>query len=322
MIKNKGVYLYGVCTEKSALLPIVTMSGAIAYCLSKANEERLAPTYIMVDNDLIYLISTSMDGLTFASVYEALYCLNINGEIDSIENDKLKSAITFLYDFMKSKRQPSIVPINASIGWKYCLGPSIGVKEIEYENTDDYTHVLRYDGNIKPTMIAPSEQYKNMLYYKDIISDTEVDGLSNLKLSVYNTYSKSEFEPLYPSINYASIKKIRSFDYSIVPDVKVSDYDSQIKLLNDVEYSWFNDGLSLFISPSLTATYLNKLDKETGKYESLDSIAYKVIQSYYKLNDDKKIRYILSLYNISNSWEYESEYNVDDYIYTITFEMK
>jgi hypothetical protein len=322
MIKNKGVYLYGVCVNKNVLTSIVNKSNILKYHLSNANDDRIAPTYIAVDNNLIYLISSSMDGLTFASVYEALYCLNIKGEIETISSEKLKSAITFLYDFMNSKVQPSIVPIDASIGWKYCMGPSIDVKEIEYSNTDEYTYVMRYDGKIKPTMIVPSEQYKNTLYYKDIISDTEVNGVSNLKRSVYNTYAKSKFEPLYPSINYASIKKIRSFDYSSVPEIKVSEYESPIRLINDVEYSWFNDGLSMFISPELSATYINRLDRTNGTYESLDTIVYKIIQSYYNLNDDKKIRYILSLYDITNSWEYASEYNVDDYIYSITFKMK
>jgi hypothetical protein len=321
-IKNKGMYLYGICADQSTFVSIYDKKSIIKYMLSQANENALTYTCMLLDNNIIYLVSPSMDGLTFASVYNNIYCLMTSNKFDSIGSEAIKSAILFLYDFLRSKRNASIIPINASIGWKYCLGPAVGVKEIEYCDNDDYTYVIRYDGKIKPTFIAPLDTHKNTIYYKDIISDTEVNGVSNLKQSIYNTYSKSYFEPIYPSINYTSIKKIQTYDYNAVPEVKVSEYESKINLINDVEYSWFNDGVSLFISPMLSVTYLNKLDKTTGKYESLDNIAYKIIQSYYKLNDDKKIRYILSMYDMSNSWEYASENNVDDYIYNITFKMK
>ena len=59
-----------------------------------------------------------------------------------------------------------------------------------------------------------------------------------------------------------------------------------------------------------------------GIYKPIETIIRECIQNYYDTTDEKRINYILSHYTVEYDWEYYSNTNVDDYVYTIIFKLK
>lgn len=271
---------------------------------------------VIIVDDLILLITTDWNKLTFAGLYDVLYNLPINAEhkldlaipeyIPYIEN---------LTTLMKSVVLPNIVVFNGTINWKYTQGPSKEVKEVEYYKDDEIDYVFRYDGNIKPTFTDNI----STIYYKDYLSDDRSNGLSALQKSIYAQYLYTGHEPVFPSINYSSCKKTKNYDWSNMGYINTSEYNN-IPLIRDVEYSWFNSGSSIYLIPEINFKYINKRQSDNS-YKDLSTIVRELLSEYYNASENV-LDFIISKYDIKNDWEYFSETNVDDYIYSITLTMK
>jgi hypothetical protein len=309
-IKDNPVYLINVLTD-STIMGVISGDASIKNKYNIINTDFVENNiYLLVNDNIIMLVSNSYDGLTFKNVFD---CLGSLYGITDYHNKKIINAISFLYEFMNSKVDPKIISISGSLNWMYVNGPSIDVKEIEYFKNDNFnTCIERYDGKIKPTFVDDT----GTIYYKDFIIDDAHD--LKLKKSLYAKYMCTGYDPLYSSINYYSIKKTNT-DNQTIPIVKTSNSIDAIDMINDIEYSWFNNSSTMYISDELNFTYINR--KINGEYESLDSIVYKLLKSYYKTNDDK-IKYIMSKYDVKNTWEYLSDDNIDDYMYNIKLTMK
>lgn len=302
-IKNKDVAILSIITDFNTLL---SLSGSSAFDKYKiSNESSKFITYLVKVRDNLILVSDNYDGLTFRNVYNMLKQIPLNN-----------ADIKFMLDFMNAKCDPKIVSICGALNWDYCSSPSCDSREIEYfKNDKEHNYVIRYDGKIKPTFIDGSS-LKNELYYKDIIKDDIT------QYSKYSKYSNSGFAPLYSSLNYYAINNVKSFDYSTVPYINVSAYNEKLKLIRSVEYSWFNSGSIMHISPELNFTYINRLNLETNRYDALNEIVYNLLRSYYKTDDEAVIKHIMSLYDIKNTWDYLNADNINDYVYDIHLTMK
>ena len=57
-------------------------------------------------------------------------------------------------------------------------------------------------------------------------------------------------------------------------------------------------------------------------YKTVDDIIIEYLQVYYNTNNISLIKYIKGLYNYTNDWEYYSNTNVDDYIYSVSLTLK
>lgn len=260
--------------------------------------------YAFENDGLIIFVSNNIDFLTYRSLYRILDNLNDNEYLE--DKPLLKDILTF----MDSVMSPHSVVFYNDIAYSRSISPrDIISKEVSYHKRNIFNYLLRYDGKIKPTFTDK----KSSLYYKDYGSE------SKLKSTAYIRYSKSELEPLYPSLDYCSIKKIDEWDYQTRPKIKVFGYDEKIEMLNEFEYTWFDDSKYMILNSELTLEYHQT--KENG-YEDIDDIVAKCIADYYSINDSNKIDYIKSLYEYKNTWEYASDNNIDDYKYSIRLTLK
>ena len=286
----------------------------ICFCLS-------SNTNIEDKSDFVLIISYNLDNLTFAGFKELLLNIctktyaygNTNYNIsieDTLGNnlDKLSKYLTSMLNLMISMQEPKLLTLN-TINWEYTSGPSNEIKEIEYfKNNSDIECMFRYDGNLKPTFVDNI----GTIYYKDFIDKQKI------KSSVFNLYINSGFEPIYPSIGYSACKKIIDANFEKLP-IYQNEYDLGF-LLNTIEYSWFNSGLILNLKPELSFIY-KTIDNNTDN-KNINNVIRDKIKAYYNTTNDSVLDYIISKYNIKYSWEYESNKDINNYIYTITLNMK
>jgi hypothetical protein len=90
-------------------------------------------------------------------------------------------------------------------------------------------------------------------------------------------------------------------------------------VFNDIEYSWFEDNVCLLLEDELK---FRKINTKQDGYKTLKEILVDCIKEYYEVTDKRLVDFIISKYDISSDWEYESIDNVDDYIYDITLTLK
>ena len=205
-----------------------------------------------IDN-LTLLISNSWNSLTFAGFYEMLYTLSLkNTNFNCTKYANIK-VLNELFTMMKSVQPVKLVLFDGTIEWKYVEGPSKDVKEVEYYKSNNKDYVLRYDGNIKPLFVKEP----NIIYYKDYVSDNRTYGKSKLQNSIYAKYINSGYEPVYSSIGYNACKSCMDYNWNEIPHVNISEHNIT-PLINSIEYSWFNNGAAIFITPEIKFTYTNK----------------------------------------------------------------
>lgn len=279
---------------------------------------------MLVKNDLVLFITLNWDDLTFASVSrlfknmskeDGKWYIKPSKDQKIFFRDSYQKILNALYQMVNSVIVPNIVVLNNNICWETVNGPSKSVQEVTYYKDGQIDYVFRYDGRLKPYFIADTD----ILYYKDYVSDNRENGQSKLQLSKYAQYAHSGFEPIYPSIYYASCKKLENYSRDTLPEVFISEH-GYTNLQIDYEYSWFNNSKSVFIIPELKFTYVNKKQAD-GTYKEVDTIVKELLKEYYNADGDL-LDFIVSRYEWKNNWEYFSDTNVDDYIYTINLMMK
>ena len=322
-----GIYLLGIKTTSKLFSAISnTYKDSIDWL-----DKNLGVLILDVDNDnddskkdkLMMLITYNWNYLTFATVHKILYTLNKhNWETTDAEGNTIKllrdnylQYIIQLYKMMRSVKTPSIISLGGNLEWEYVKGPNKEVKEVTYYKDGTTDYVFRYDGNIKPYFIKDTD----ILYYKDYLSDDRKEGLSTLQKSIYAKYAYSNFEPNYPSIGYSACKKVPDYNREDIPTIYISEHGN-IPLINTVEYSWFNNGISIYVLPELKFTYLNKKQND-GSYKSVKNIVIELLKDYYNV-EDKILDTIVDMYSIKSDWEYASDTNIDDYLYKIELTLK
>lgn len=303
----KNMYVL-VAHVKNSLLS--TIQNTYMNELSKISDN----LYVITKDDLLLLITANFDTVTFAKLYETLYNANKN-KWENI-NTMYTPLLQKLFNMMSTVQTPKIVLFNSGLKWEYTKGPNNAIKEISYIKDTDIDYVFRYDGNIKPYFIKDTD----ILYYKDYISDDRNDGKSNLQKSKYLKYMYSNYEPNYPSIDYCSYKILKNYDRVNLPEVPTSEHES-VKILPAYEYAWFNNGISLFLLPEITFKHLNKKN-EDNTYKNLIEIVREFLQSYYNVEDEELLNFIINLYEYESDWNYTSLINIDDYLYTIKLTLK
>ena len=127
------------------------------------------------------------------------------------------------------------------------------------------------------------------------------------------------YSPIYKSINYSTCNEIKNYNETDLPIVNISEH-GDIPLIHSCEYSWFNNGSSIFVLPELNFKYTNK-KRADGTYKLVKDIVNDLISEYYNASGEL-LDFLVSLYNYKSSWEYVSDTNIDDYLYTIELTLK
>lgn len=249
-------------------------------------------------SDMKYIIFSLVADRLDDNVYNSLTFGSIKKLIENHENQSL----SFLYNIMKNVVKIPLVVFKKSLYISKADGPALSSSEIMYyKNDDNYmNYVFRYDGNIRPTFIDIDSLYKNELYYKIIMTEDEI------KNSVYAEFNNSKYPPKYPSIDYYPF---RSVEYN---------YNSPDGILVDSEYKWFNNSNILYLTPSIQCSLKSEIDKN-GQYKKIEYLVKEYLKKYYKIDD---ISYIYDKYNWKSSYEYETQTNIENYIYNINLTLK
>ena len=296
--KGEPFYVYG----------IVTSSRNVGVFATSVNSKKLNSknsVYVNEKNNNILIVTDIADEFTFLNLFETLR-----------NTEDLSGNLLKFYDIMRSKISPSLIRFGGLLNWDIADGPTYDIDEIEYyKNDKEQDYVFRYDGSIKPTFISES---KYTIYYKDFVSDDRSNGKSNLQNSIYPQYINTGFEPLYPSINYCSIRKCADWKYNALPIVSVTENNEQP--LFKYDYSWFNHGKYLHLQYKIKFEHINR-PNDYGRYDTLDEIVYEYLKDMYGTDYDTT-KYIQSKYAVKNNWEYFSDRNVTDYVYKIELTLK
>ena len=284
-----GIYIVGLQTN----------NGILSAILETYNCENIFENmYLLQKDNLIILLSNDINNFTFNTFF------------NKIKTKKSPSNLVKIKTLMSNKIDPSIIVFNKSLNYTNTTIPLYKTSEIDYIKDDNaYNYVLRYDGKIKPSFTNTP----NILYYKDYISGDK------LKNSIYSDFKLLNYEPLYPSINYCSIKKINTWSYDECPVINVTEHNNPVSIYgNNYEYKWFNVSKCLILNKKLNFEYI----KTKGDNRNLDTIITEKIYEYYKLTNIDIANYIKSLYQIENDWEYLNDTTVDDYIYRVSMNLK
>ena len=305
-----GMYLIGMHVTED----IMTTISEIHYNFGLDSFDKLYNNlYILKKSNLMMLISTEADNLTFSLMKDIFFKCSLNN-FDGISVEGVKN-IKLLYELMCCKIDPEIVVFNSGLLWQPVESPSKESKEITYyKDTHSQNFVMRYDGKIKPTFTVNSnKKFVNAIYIKDYIS--------NIEKSKYSSYLNTKYEPLYPSINYFTINKLNKWSYDVCPNTHIKENNTKNLIYKNPEYSWFNNGIMIILVPEIRYSYINS-KQENGSYKDVKEIVKEYLHKFFDIEDFKTIDYILSRYNIINDWDYVSDKNVDDYKYNITLKLK
>ena len=304
---GRGFYVLGAVTLGKHVASMATLDKTI----DLSDEELGVSLVVYVKSDFVYLITDNKNTLTFANMFNNLRRGSELGKVTGVLND--------LYEYMSSKLDPKIISFNGLLNWDYVAGPTNTVSEIEYFKDNNKTdYVLRYDGRIKPTFI---KEPGYTLYYKDFVSDVLSVNTSNLKNSLYAKYINSKFEPIYPSIGYSSIKKLKDWTYDTMPNVLVTEHgDTPIPMCYPLEYKWFDAGHIIHVTPYIYFEASNRINSD-GTYKSIYEITYDYIKQRFNVTDEV-CKYVLSKYDICVDWEYTKLFNINEYHYKIELKLK
>ena len=201
-------------------------------------------------------------------------CKYVNLFINIIDN---KAAVNHVYTVFPSGLNAYIIN-----------GPSLSVKEFEYFKNNVSKFIERDIGKIKPTFIKiDSENFFNFKFSKLNLNDVKY-------IPKYLNYQKLGFPAKYPSIGYYPFKK------------EVQQYTPNDTSSDKYEYNIFHYNKLLNLSDDISSIFIVHRE-EDNTYKSLENIIYNHIKNTYNINDDILVQYILSLYNYTYDFEYESD---------------
>lgn len=273
------------------------------------------------DNTLIFIIRKGneyKDFLTFPNMYSIINNLMSSEDDNSLKWMEGKHVFYKpLFDMCRKMKSadntnnpPIIIPKSSLIITK-AKGPSASISEITYhKSSEPGEYMLRYSGRIKPTFISGENDDINFnyMYYRDFMSPDKY------KNSKYGLYINTKFQPLFPSIDYFSIKKMRQ-NYNELP---ITYKDT--KMLNSYEYHWFNNNLNVILKDEINVNLHSCI--ENSNYVKLKILIKDYLKQFYHIDDDQYIDYIYGLYDIESSYDYAAIDNIIDYIYTVKLKLK
>lgn len=209
-------------------------------------------------------------------------------------NDDIKN----LSKILDSNKKSKIIPINSSIVITPYESPVTSInkndktitkisKEINYGKISIPEHYMfRQDGYIKPCFVDFNENNYYMIKKLDDIKE-------------WDNFIKTNFQPLYPSIDYFYLQRINKNDY-------------------EIECNWYNDSELYILPTNLTFNIIKDITK--NKQSITDDIK-SYLKNYYYING-YVFDYIYNLYNYDIEFDYLDKNNINIYKYTIHAKLK
>lgn len=212
--------------------------------------------------------------------------------------------LSILYHYVQDVIEPGVIPFSKSLLLTKADSPSVKANEVDYYKNDDVdsnlNFVIRYGGYLKPSLIAPSDIYKNYIYYKEQWASKENEyGIPLLADSAYAKYTPTKHLPNYPSVNYYAIQPI---DINYSPDASIPEQIPWFVRLNSFEYNWFLVGWHYLLRPKLDF-YLRQTIKPDATPKKIHEMAVEYLQEMYDVSKELA-EYFASCYNIKSYYDY------------------
>ena len=307
-----GIYLIGAVISNASELSVISnkVNNGFVHILT-ANELIIIK---QKDTDNFYIILTTSEKYLSLNTLKNLLDKYLESvSTDSKDKEQYYIHLNQLNTMFNSKVLPTRIKFNKTLNYKVINGPDYKVDEIEYYIVNNsFNYVTRYDGKIKPTLKKiKSDNIPNTVYYKEKLAANDLES------SIYANPNNIKYKPKYKSIGYFGIKSINNASYNKIPENFIIE--------SNPEYTWFDTIIFLLLKSEITASKKSKIDD--NQIMSLDDAVNEIIAETYKYDklnpkDKSEILYVKSLYNVSNNLEYESNENIENYIYNITLKLK
>ena len=290
-LKLLFIYLHGYNYE---LDPSNFEEGVGVRIFELKEDNNIKGILIKQNNTDYYVICKDENYFTYKRFIELIE--SINNELG--END-------ILYNTLSTASDRSIlIYFNSSVDLVRADSPSLSSTEIDYykNNIAGGDGVLRLFGKIRPTFISQTDDINfNYRYSKKIIQ------LTDYKSTEFFRYRYSNYQPVYPSIKYFAIDKVKE-NY-------MGDFGEYI------EKNTLDRNRIIVLDPVIHLS-AESVRYNDGTYKKLADIIYDYLGSYYGITDETYKSYIFSLYQYKASFEYASIDTIEDYIYNIEIELK
>lgn len=202
------------------------------------------------------------------------------------------------------------------------------LKETDYYNTDKFSYVFRYDGKLYPYFIDPlykseKKSLKNLVYNNVYITkqyNQQINALewSDADMENFNTYVSTKFSPLYPSLDYFSLRKKKCYIDQF--------YRESRRYLG--EKSWFKANMLYMLPQSIhlscTGSSLSdKTIKNMLKNKLNEILRYQVKGGELQTKKDLIFdHFIYPLYDCTYTFDYIDNKTIDKYKYDIKYTLK
>ena len=262
------------------------------------------------NEDLLIIATNELDNLTYYNFKNNIkqHLTSSADATSSGESNNINNVLLMLSAYMDKNISPKLININGSLKYYVANSPSKDSTELIYcKDNLSSEYVLRYDGKIKPTFVKELSQR----YIKDAFTNSDSD---KDKLSIYGKYSKTQLEPLYPSIGYCAIKKNDNCNST------TSIYSATQGSTNYPEYAWFNNSKNIVLKETIEFD-ITEDDLKDGEnsIDILKAVENKIKEYYLNIIDynptsdnpddtyDKvKLQFIYDIYAIEYDHFYET----------------
>ena len=246
------------------------------------------------DFNTIIVLSSTLKNFNFSVFKNILNNVNFS-------NENAKNSISLLKSYIDTVQYNELISFKKGLVYSLTEGPSIKCMEIDYYSKDQNIYLLRYSGNIKPNFFKPNSSKYNYLFEK--ITGTYDELVTNTE--IYK-YIDTDYEPIYPSINFYSFKKNKlNYDCSNNPNNQL------------IEYKWFNNGSHMVLDTHIKGS----IDIIENTKESYLNAVFDFLKQYY--GNEELANNVVDLYNITGEFVGNiKDNNKEDYKYNIELTLK
>ncbi len=196
-----------------------------------------------------------------------------------------------------------------SLEIKQAIGPTTTISEVDYIKDDNgYVGMFRYGGKLKPTFISGDGDKFNYIYYKDVLKGEYYGD------SIYKKYSATNYQPLYKSIGYYSIKN-HQLNYKD-PRKLFADQHFKVK-----EHKWFNNNIIYNLKEEFNWVFNSEILGD-GEYRAIKDMILERLATVYNIKTRNELDYIYNLYEVDIDFDYANEYNINEYVYKVKLILK
>jgi len=247
------------------------------------------------------------------------------------------NVVNLVASLLKCVKFPELVSFSKSFIPQKEKNTLLNCTDINLYQTMEYIDLYRYSNNLIPSFIDLDDEYKynNVYwvkqYHKNIVENKKTHDIDFI--NDYIKYQQSGLEPMYPEVNYFTLKKLDRVHYDWF---YLDEYDSthrftQIKNENyqyrfKKEKSWYKNNYFLLLPAEFTVETIKNNEIELTESDILRCI-YSYFEKYIIQDSKNRIKnllllYIKDLYSYTFTHDYIDNTSIKKQKYIIKFTLK